>query len=209
MPGWIAKLGINNGELDWFALQNKEALEGKEVDLFDTYKVDYVADIMKKKNPADDKTYAAMSAWVVIDPLKPEYATQELGVGDELEGWTIDDIKATPDPAKAAVVSKITTPITVLDDEIMAAGLDSVDSNLILVGGPVVNKVTAALADKLGVPTTYEEWAANETLKAGVVKYIDNCPTIGGHGVVLVAGADRDGTKAAAEALMEYLAGLH
>ncbi len=91
----------------------------------------------------------------------------------------------------------------------MAAGLDSVDSNLILVGGPVVNKVTAALADKLGVPTTYEEWAANETLKAGVVKYIDNCPTIGGHGVVLVAGADRDGTKAAAEALMEYLAGLH
>ncbi len=63
MPGWIAKLGINNGELDWFALQNKEALEGKEVDLFDTYKVDYVADIMKKKNPADDKTYAAMSAW--------------------------------------------------------------------------------------------------------------------------------------------------
>ncbi|BAD85084.1 S-layer protein precursor [Thermococcus kodakarensis KOD1] len=209
MPGWIAKLGIKDGKLEWFALQNKEELEGKEVKLFDTYKVDYVADIMKKKNPKDDKTYAAMSAYVVIDPLKPEYTTKELGVGDELEGWTIDDIKATASPAKAAVVSKITTPITVLDDEIIEAGLDSVDSNLILVGGPVVNKVTAALADKLGVPTTYEEWAADENLKAGVVKYIDNCPTIGGHGVVLVAGADRDGTKAAAEALMEYLAGLH
>ena len=173
--------------------------------------MDYVADIMKKKNPADDKMYAAMSAWVVIDPVKPVYATKELGIGDELGGWTIDDIKVTTDPAKADIVSKITAPITVLDTEIMEAGLDSVDSNLILIGGPVVNSVTAALADKLGVPSDYDGWKSEYGTGAdsGVIKYVAECGAIGGHGVVLVAGTDREGTKAAAEALMEFIAGLH
>ncbi len=211
MPGWVARLGINGSELDWFALVNENTLEGKQIELFNTYKMDYVADIMKKKNPADDKMYAAMSAWVVIDPVKPVYATKELGIGDELGGWTIDDIKVTTDPAKADIVSKITAPITVLDTEIMEAGLDSVDSNLILIGGPVVNSVTAALADKLGVPSDYDGWKSEYGTGAdsGVIKYVAECGAIGGHGVVLVAGTDREGTKAAAEALMEFIAGLH
>lgn len=211
IPGWVAHLGINNGKLDWFALTNKEELEGKEIKLFDTYLMDYTASIMKKKNPTNDKTYAAMEAWVKIDPLKSDYTTKTLKEGDTLEGWTIDDITATADPAKAAVVNKITTPITVLDVELMEAGLDSVDSNLILVGGPVVNQVTAALAEKLGVPTDYDGWKEQfgTGAESGVIKYVAECETINGHGVVLVAGTDREGTKAAAEALMEYLAGLN
>ncbi|WP_148882473.1 S-layer protein [Thermococcus aciditolerans] len=210
IPGWIAHLGISGGKLNWFALTNKEELEGKEVKLFDTYVMDYQASIMKKKNPSDDKTYAAMEAWVVIDPLKPEYATETLSAGDELEGWTIDEITATADPAQAAVVSKITTPITVLDTEVMEQGLDNVDSNLILIGGPVVNSVTAALAEKLEVPSDYDGWKEEYGTGAdsGVVKYVAECGDINGYGVVLVAGTDREGTAAAAKALMEYLAGL-
>jgi S-layer protein (TIGR01564 family) len=210
IPGWIAHLGIDDGKLNWFALTNKKELEGKEVKLFDTYVMDYRADIMKKKNPSDDKTYAAMEAWVVIDPLKPEYTTKTLSAGDTLEGWTIDEITATADPAQAAVVSKITTPITVLDTEVMEQGLDKVDSNLILIGGPVVNSVTAALAEKLEVPSDYNGWKEEYGTGAdsGVVKYIAECGDINGYGVVLVAGTDREGTAAAAKALMEYLAGL-
>ncbi len=211
IPGWIAQFSVQDGKLMWFALTNKDKLSGNEVKLFDTYVMKYNADIMKKQNPDNDKTYAAMEAYVTIDPLKPQYTTQTLKVGDTLEGWTIDKITATADPAKAAVVSKVTTPITVLDTEIMEKGLDKVDSNLILIGGPAVNSVTAALADGLGIPANYTGWKSKYGTGAdsGVVIYKAECGGIGGHGVVLVAGTDREGTKAAAEALMEYLAGLH
>ncbi|AIU70131.1 hypothetical protein TEU_07190 [Thermococcus eurythermalis] len=213
MPGWIAHLGVDNGKLLWFALTNEEELEGKEIKLFDTYVMDYTADIMKKKNPDNDKTYAAMEAWVKIDPIAPKWEYTTYKEGDEIDDtdYIVDNIKASASPAKAAVVSKITTPITVLDTELMEQGLDKVDSNLILVGGPVVNTVTAALAEKLGVPTDYDGWKEQfgTGKESGVVKYVAECETINGHGVVLVAGTDREGTKAAAEALMEYLAGLH
>lgn len=214
IPGWTVSLGVNETEktLEWFALTNKEELEGKEVKLFDTYVMDYQADIMKEKDN-NDVTYAAMEAWVVIDPIEAEWEYTTYEKGDEIgnTGYIVDDIKATADPAEAAVVSKITTPITVLDTELMEAGLDSVDSNLILVGGPVVNSVTAALAETLGVPADYEGWA-NEFgtgADSGVVKYVAEVEDINGYGVVLVAGSDREGTAAAAEALMKYLAGLN
>ncbi len=211
IPGWVAQFGVQDGKLMWFALENEDQLTGNEVKLFDTYLMKYNADIMKKQDPDTDKTYAAMEAYVTIDPIKPQYTTQTLKVGDTLEGWTIDKITATPDPAKAAVISKVTTPITVLDTEIMEQGLDKVDSNLILIGGPAVNSVTAALADGLGIPANYTGWKSKYGTGAdsGVVIYKAECGGIGGHGVVLVAGTDREGTKAAAEALMEYLAGLH
>ncbi len=211
IPGWIAEFGVQNGELMWFALKNENQLTGNEINLFNTYIMKYSANIMEKQNPSNDKTYAAMSAYVTIDPIKPQYTTQTLNVGDTLGGWTIDQITATPNPAQAAVVSKVTTPITVLDTEVMKEGLNKVDSNLILIGGPVVNSVTAALADKLGIPANYTGWKSKYGTGAssGVVLYKAQCPTIGGYGVVLVAGTDRQGTKAAAEALMEYLAGLH
>ncbi|WP_245610445.1 S-layer protein [Thermococcus celericrescens] len=82
--------------------------------------------------------------------------------------------------------------------------------NLILIGGPVVNSVTAALAEKLEVPSDYDGWKEEYGTGAdsGVVKYVAECGDINGYGVVLVAGTDREGTAAAAKALMEYLAGL-
>ena len=171
--------------------------------------VDYKSDVCTETDENGDKYYS-VDAWVAIDPIAPEYTTETLAVGDELEGWTVDKIEATTDPEKAAVPSKITKPITVLDTEIMEAGLESVDSNLILIGGPVVNSVTAALADKLGVPSDYDGWKSEYGTGAdsGVIKYIAECGDINGYGVVLVAGTDREGTKAAAEALMEYLASL-
>nr|WP_245250367.1 S-layer protein [Thermococcus stetteri] len=213
-PGYVTYLDIKedtdgNKYIDKISFINAESIEGNPIDLFNTYEVKYVytAEEVPCKKGNDEETKYLVNAKVVIDPY-PYYMKQELGLGDMIKGFIIDDVTFSIDPTKAAQPAKVTTPITVLDTEIMEAGLDKVDSNLILVGGPVVNQVTAALADKFGVPTTYEEWAANETLKAGIYKYIDNCPTIGGHGVILVAGADREGTKAAAEALMEYIANL-
>ncbi|NJE60846.1 S-layer protein [Thermococcus sp. 21S7] len=212
MPNWIAKFKVDDGKLIWFALVNEDPLKDKQIKLFNTYVVDYKATIKTKVNEDDDKKYGAMDAWVVIDPIKPKWDYETYSVGDEIgdSGYTIDSINATAVPAKAAIPSKVTKPITVLDTEVMEAGLDSVDSNLILIGGPVVNSVTAALADKLGVPSDYDGWKSEYGTGAdsGVVKYVAECGDINGYGVVLVAGTDREGTKAAAEALMEYLAGL-
>lgn len=217
VDGYITKLYIgedSNGKyIDKVEFVNTDDIKGNEINVFNTYKIYYSYD--SSSETYNDETRYAIHAKVAIDPYQPVWYTQELGLGDMIydengnpTGYIIDNVTFSVDPTKAAQPAKVTTPITVLDIEIMEAGLDSVDSNLILVGGPVVNQVTAALADKLGVPTTYDEWAADENLKAGVVKYVESIETIGGYGVVLVAGADRDGTKAAAEALMEYIANL-
>ena len=194
--------------LDKIWLTNNKNLEGDQITLFDKFVVDYKSKVCSETD-SHDHTYYTVKAWVAIDPLKPEYTTKTLEVGDELDDWIVDKIEATPNPAKAAVPGEV-KPVTVLDTEIMAEGLDKVDSNLILVGGPVVNKVTAALAEELGVPANYTGWKEKfgTGKESGVVKYLAKCAAINDHGVVLVAGTDREGTKAAAEALMEYIASL-
>lgn len=209
MFGWIVKFGIKDGKFEWFVFQNKEEFEGKEVKFFDIYKVDYVVDIMKKKNFKDDKIYVVMSVYVVIDLFKLEYIIKEFGVGDEFEGWIIDDIKVIVSLVKVVVVSKIIILIIVFDDEIIEVGFDSVDSNFIFVGGLVVNKVIVVFVDKFGVLIIYEEWVVDENFKVGVVKYIDNCLIIGGYGVVFVVGVDRDGIKVVVEVFMEYFVGFY
>ncbi len=72
-------------------------------------------------------------------------------------------------------------------------------SNLILVGGPVANSVTKYLVDN-GISNV--DWYNSP----GDIEYLQGA--LGGYDVVIVAGATRNETRAAAEALMQYLAGL-
>ncbi|ASJ16974.1 ATPase [Thermococcus chitonophagus] len=210
LTGWKAVFNVTDTAdgpaIKWFALENEDVLSGDTVKLFDQYVVDYKADI-KKKEASDGTEYATLTAYVYVEPAEKQYDVAEVSKGDEIDdtGYVVDSVDVKLSPEETYIPSKLTEPITVLDTEIMEQGLENVKSNLILVGGPVVNKVTAALADALGVPETYEEWAANETLKEGVVIYKPECSKIGGYGVVLVAGADREGTRAAAEALLKYI----
>lgn len=215
LDGWETYFEFDGDVITAIRLVNTDDLEGSTITVINednaVYTLDYVVDVMKKDVGGDDKDELAVDAEIVFLPEERVYDEDTITVGDDFEGWTVDDIEVTIEPTEAAIVSKITTPITVLDTELMEAGLDSVDSNLILVGGPVVNSVTAALAETLGVPADYEGWASEYGTGAdsGVVKYVAEVEDINGYGVVLVAGSDREGTAAAAEALMKYLAGLN
>uniref|UniRef100_A9A6R6 S-layer protein n=1 Tax=Methanococcus maripaludis (strain C6 / ATCC BAA-1332) TaxID=444158 RepID=A9A6R6_METM6 len=92
--------------------------------------------------------------------------------------------------AKEAVV--MTAPIAVLDTE---ASLDDADKALILVGGPVVNALTAELADA-GLIAIDNESPATLAVAAGAAN---------GNDVLVVAGGDRAATEEAADALIAML----
>ncbi|WP_048146651.1 S-layer protein [Pyrococcus abyssi] len=212
MPGWKAEFAIdaNNKVIKWFALVNEDPLEGKEIKLFDTYTIDYSGTVKTKE--VGKIEYAVLKAYIYIDPIEREYKDITLTKGDEIEDteYYIGDINVEFKPKETYIPKKLTEPITVLDTEIMEQGLENVDSNLILVGGPVVNKVAAALADDLGVPKTYDEWKEKfgTGAESAQIIYKEKCGKIGGYGVLLVAGTDREGTRAAAEALLEYISKL-
>ncbi|AEH24421.1 S-layer protein [Pyrococcus yayanosii] len=134
----------------------------------------------------------------------------KLEVGDKLDvnGDYVPDYELTS--AEATVTTyKIVKPsegITVLDTDIQIP--DDVNSNLIVVGGPVINKVAAALAEAFGVPTTYDEWKSK--YGTGKEAYVLKVAQIPGtdYEALLVAGTDREGTMEAAKYLLEYLANL-
>jgi len=169
------------------------------------YALIYKTDICQGKCKATDDYVYRAKAWIELDKVGG-LLTKEIKVGDELQGYKLVSLGEI----NSVTPVKVTNPIVELDSEVMAQGLDKVSSNLILVGGPVVNSVTAALADKLGVPSNYDGWKSTYGTGAdsGVIQYVQKCSAIGGYGVLLVAGTDRQGTQAAAEALMKYLAGL-
>ncbi|WP_457612311.1 S-layer protein [Methanocaldococcus sp.] len=87
----------------------------------------------------------------------------------------------------------VKTPITKLDTEV---SLDNADKNLVLIGGPVANKLTKELID-MG---KLENITNNSPPTIAVVKGVAN-----GHDVVVVAGGNREKTREAAEKLMEIL----
>ncbi|RKX48142.1 MAG: S-layer protein, partial [Thermotogae bacterium] len=93
----------------------------------------------------------------------------------------------------------VTEPITVLDTELLERGIENVDSNLILVGGPVANAITKYLVDQ-GLSTV--DWENSD----GEFEYLED--VFGEYDVLIVAGKDRYATREAAKELMEYLAGL-
>ncbi|AIF69119.1 hypothetical protein PAP_03495 [Palaeococcus pacificus DY20341] len=177
----------------------KKELSGSTLDILGKYKIYYkfegdtkTADF-DNDGQEDDTRYTAR-AWIVIEPTEKVYDTQELKVGDELEGWTIDQIKG--DTYTKITVKPPAEPITVLDSEV---DLNNVDSNLILVGGPVANSVTAYLVDQ-GVSTI--DWYNSD----GDIEYLEDA--FGDYDVLIVAGKNREATKAAAEELMAYLKDL-
>ncbi len=87
----------------------------------------------------------------------------------------------------------LTAPIAKLDTEI--GSLDKADKNLVLVGGPVANKLTKELVDmgKLQLNNTSPATIA-------LIKGVAN-----GHDVIVVAGGDREKTREAALALIKNL----
>ncbi|WP_457750734.1 S-layer protein [Thermococcus sp.] len=222
--GLSAADGISGKAVSMISLVNTQEIgpaKSISVPTFDPlYNLTYSASICGPTMCADsaDSAYNqyVYSAQAWIDIVKVGHlATYEMKKGDTLydalgEGYP-DYIQLSDlGMVKTYEPSKVTQPITMLDSEVMAEGLDKVGSNLILVGGPVVNSVTAALADKLGVPSDYNGWESEYGTGAdsGVIAYKAECGTIGGYGVLLVAGTDREGTMAAAEYLMQYLSKL-
>jgi len=204
VSGWNAYLTIEDGKIKWITLKNADDIEAKTVDIFGKYKMYYEFDSWtKKESDADydinddgdkkDKLYTAL-AKIVVEPTEKVYDEKELKVGDELEDWVVDQIKG-------ATYTKVTVmppaePITLLDSEV---DVNNVTSNLILVGGPVANSVTAYLVDQ-GLSTV--DWTASE----GDLEYIENA--FGDYDVLIVAGKAREYTRAAAEELMSYLKDL-
>ena len=95
------------------------------------------------------------------------------------------EVKLNDLKASAQEVMPVTAPIAKLDSEVT---LDTADKNLILVGGPVVNKLAEALqtAGKITIDNTSPATLA-------VVGDAAN-----GNDVLVVAGGDRDATRAAA-----------
>ncbi len=94
--------------------------------------------------------------------------------------------------AKSIEPVSLEAPITKLDTEV---SLDTADKNLVLVGGPVANKLTKELVDagKLALDN-------NSPATIALLKGEAN-----GHDVIVVAGGDREKTREAALELIKNL----
>lgn len=116
---------------------------------------------------------------------------KELSVGQSVSIFN-SDIKLKDIKADAQQAVPVTAPIAKLDTEV---SLDTADKNLILVGGPVVNKLTKELQDAGKV-------AIDNESPAMLVAVPD---AANGNDVLVVAGGDRDKTREAAKALLEMI----
>ncbi|GAB6102662.1 S-layer protein [Thermococcus atlanticus] len=211
ISGWVVDwTGVNTTAktLKGVVLTYPDAIKGKVLNIETPavkYKITYNVEKYSKDINNDGTNELAVDIWLSVDYAQPKYEYKDLS--DVLSGWQVDlgKSKATFEGIKTLEIVPPASPITVLDTNVT---LSNVTSNLILVGGPVVNKVTEALADALGVPKDYNGWKSEIGEGNGVIVYKAQCDKIGGHGVVLVAGTDRDGTQVAAEALMARIAEL-
>jgi len=194
LSGWLVNFGIENGVIKWITLSNKDDLEGSTLDILGKYKMYYKSEIVAEDVDDDDVKEYAVKSYIVVEPTEKVYDTKELAVGDTLEGWTID--KITAGTYTEITVMPPTEPITYLDTEI---DVNAVDSNLILIGGPVANAITKYLVDQ-GLSTV--DWEASE----GDLEYIEGA--FGEYGALIVAGKDRYATREAAKELMAYLKDL-
>ncbi len=193
VSGWVVNFTIENSKVKWLTLTNANDLSGSTLDILGKYKMYYEVD--SNTLETDDTTYYAAKAYIVVKPSEPIIQTEELKVGDEVSdtGWVVDQIKGGT--YTEVTVMHPTEPITYLDTEIDP---ENIDSNLILVGGPVANAVTKYLVDN-GYSTV--DWYNS----AGDIEYIED---YNGFGILIVAGKDRYATREAAKQLMEYLANL-
>ncbi|MBU7027775.1 MAG: S-layer protein [Theionarchaea archaeon] len=89
------------------------------------------------------------------------------------------------------------TGLVMLDTELDFAGRKAAcDYNLILIGGPVANIIVKQLVDE-GISTV--DWAASP----GEWEYIE--APYDGCDILIIAGSDRDATRAAAQSLIDQL----
>ncbi|CAF29939.1 S-layer protein [Methanococcus maripaludis] len=157
---------------------------GDDVDKISKDKTFTIADYAKLDFDED-------SGKIALKFLMDESKDVNINIGEKVSVLNAEiklaDIEAE---AKEAVV--MTAPIAVLDSE---ASLDAADKGLILVGGPVVNALTAELADA-GLVAIDNESPATLAVAAGAAN---------GNDVLVVAGGDRAATEEAAEALIDML----
>ncbi|WP_324735632.1 S-layer protein [Thermococcus sp. SY098] len=198
VSGWVVNFTIENNKVKWLTLTNANDLSGSKLDILGKYTMCYKVESHTLE--ADDTTYYAAKAYIVVKPSEPIVKTEELKVGDELvdydgtpTGWVVDQIKGGT--YTEVTVMHPTEPITYLDTEIDP---ENIDSNLILVGGPVANAVTKYLVDN---GYSKVDWYNS----AGDIEYIED---YNGFGILIVAGKDRYATREAAKQLMEYLSSL-
>ena len=114
---------------------------------------------------------------------------QQVAVGSVEEGSTEGATTMTPTgfPQSAALDSEVTSS-------------DRENSNMILVGGPAVNDLTAELADE-GMTWNASEYESNEGV--GVLDLVEGAFSDGNHALV-VAGHQADDTRAASEFIANY-----
>jgi hypothetical protein len=123
-----------------------------------------------------------------------ETATATLG-GDAVTIGGVD--VSVTGTASSLSLDEWPMPVAKVDSDVTAA--DKAGKNLIIVGGPVVNSLTAALAEELEdmeCEITNEDPGAGK----GKVAVVEDAFAEGYHAVV-VAGSDRRGTTAAAQLL--------
>jgi len=155
---------------------NQLSAKGDVFDAIDGY---FKLKVDDKKGLADYKIY------VYSDQTKEA----NVGVGQTVSVLNAD-ITLSGISASSEQVVPVKTPIAKLDTEV---SLDNADKNLILVGGPVVNKLTKALeeAGKISINN-------NSPATLAVVSGAAN-----GHDVLVVAGGNREATREAALDLIE------
>ncbi|NJE03156.1 S-layer protein [Thermococcus sp. MV11] len=203
---WEMTINTDGTYITNITLTNKAELEGNPVDIFGTYDLWYKFE-MKTLNEADvgydingngtidnvDRVVAY--AYICLKEKEGAVVEKELKVGDQVldTEYVVSEIHAT---AEKINIKPVTAPITVMDYEV---SMEDPGANLILVGGPVANSLTKYLVEN---NISKVDWYNSP----GEIEYIEDA--LGGYDVVIVAGATRNETRVAAEALMEYLAGL-
>ncbi len=187
-------------------LTNLDKLEGNPVDVFGTYDLKYRFEMKTLNEKAvdydingdgkkEDKDFVVAYAYLCLKEKEGKVDEKELKVGDDVldSDYVVSEIHAT---AEQITIKPVSEPITVMDYEV---SMEDPGANLILVGGPVANSLTKYLVEQ---NISQVDWYNSP----GEIEYIQDA--LGGYDVVIVAGATRNETKVAAEALMEYLAGL-
>ncbi|WP_297464908.1 S-layer protein [Thermococcus sp.] len=204
---WKMIIHTDGNYIKNITLTNLDKLEGNPVDVFGKYDLKYKFDMKslnEKKVNYDingdgnitDTDFVVAYAYLCLKEKQGKLIEKELKVGDKIPDtdFVVEEIHATVTKIEPKPVSE---PITVMDFEV---NMEDPGANLILVGGPVANKITKWLVDQ---NISKVDWYNSP----GEIEYIPDA--LGGYDVVIVAGATRNETRAAAEALMQYLASLH
>jgi len=204
--GWNATVHTSDGYITNITLVNAKELKGNPLDIFGSYNLMYKY-VQKGYdeywNPAagefvkapKGKEFIVAYAYMCLKEKEGQVIEKELKVGDQVPGtgYVVSEITANVTQIE---LKPVTQPITVMDFEV---NMENPGANLILVGGPVANKITKWLVEQ---NISKVNWY-NST---GDIEYLPGA--LGGKDVVIVAGANRNDTRAAAEALMQYIAEL-